>query len=275
MSVQPSMTDTDTSEELARFREEWKEEVRRKKAVTQIGLSQTHPTGPSDATSSRPGPVEAIDKGHAPGIPRAGIHTPQIYIKQIPRVTDTTSAPLGPKLQRAVEVYRRAVVCEQQSNLDEALELYRMAFRMDPNVDRAYHKIEPQFYAVTQLPAHAPSGSKRVSVDGVMHDLKSLVIHPTFASTAKSGNVIPQGSLASIVAEWQHEQEFLPEEERRPVHIQRLPVELLLVVLRKLDTTTIERFALVSRKARLLTLDTSVWKCVSSLRHTRDMLTST
>ena len=267
MSVRPNATDANTSEELARFREEWKEEVRRKKAAAQTGPSPTQSTGLSDATSSKAGSLDAYVKGNVPEASRSGVQPPRAHVKQVPRATDTTSAPLGPKLQRAVEIYRRAVVCEQQSNLDEALELYRTAFRMDPNVDRAYHKVEAQFYVTTnvpvsQLPANTTSSSKRASVEEVTHHLKSLDVHSAVVPTAPGGDAIPHGSLASIMAEWPHELEFLPEEERRPVHIQKLPVEVLLVVLRKLDITGIERFALVSRKARCLTLDMSLWKCV-------------
>lgn len=267
MSVQASTEDTDTSKELARFREEWREEVRRKKAAAQTGLSQAQPTGFTDATSPKLGLAEASLKGGLSEASRTRVHPPQGYVKQVSRVTDTTSAPLGPQLRRAVEVYHRAVVCEQQSNLDEALELYRTAFRMDPNVDRAYHKVEAQLFgttkvSVTRPPQHVASSSKGASVDEVTHHLKTVDIHSAVVPAADGGDAIPRGSLASIMAEWPHELAFVHEEERRPVHIERLPVEVLLVILRKLDITTIERFALVSRKARSLTLDLSVWKCV-------------
>lgn len=266
MSVQPSTNDTDASDELARFREEWKEEVRRKKAAAGAGSlqMQTQSVGPLDVTSFKPNNLDAIVQGHE--LPRAGTHSSQVNVKQILRATDTTSAPLGPMLQRAVELYRRAVVCEQQSNLDEALKLYRTAFRIDPNVDRAYHKIEAQFdvatnVSVAQQPAHATSSTKRSSIDGVTHSLKSLDVHSAVVPVAE-GVAIPPGSLASIMAEWPALLEFLPEDEGKPVHIQKLPVEVLLLMLRKLGTTALERYALVCRKARFLTLDMGIWKCV-------------
>ncbi|KAI0725405.1 hypothetical protein C8Q72DRAFT_852664 [Fomitopsis betulina] len=264
MSVQPSTNDTDASDELARFREEWKEEVRRKKAAAGAGSlqMQTQSVGPLDVTSFKPNNLDAIVQGHE--LPRAGTHSSQVNVKQILRATDTTSAPLGPMLQRAVELYRRAVVCEQQSNLDEALKLYRTAFRIDPNVDRAYHKIEAQFdvatnVSVAQQPAHATSSTKRSSIDGVTHSLKSLDVHSAVVPVAE-GVAIPPGSLASIMAEWPALLEFLPEDEGKPVHIQKLPVEVLLLMLRKLGTTALERYALVCRKARFLTLDMGIWK---------------
>ncbi|KZT71981.1 hypothetical protein DAEQUDRAFT_749711 [Daedalea quercina L-15889] len=250
------------SEELNRFREEWKEEVRRKKSVAQAQASSLKA---ADTALPQQSASEATTKDKSPEIPRVAAHPTQGCFSHAPRVTDTTSAPLGPKLQRAVEVYRRAVLCEQQSNLDEALELYRIAFRMDPNVDRAYHKIEAQSYInanapIIQQSPHSTSGPKGTSINEVTQGLKSLDIHSVVVPAIESGDAVPQGSLASIMAEWPHELQFLPEDERQPVQLQKLPVEVLLVALRKLDTTALERFALVSRKARVLTLDMSIWR---------------
>ncbi|KAH9840249.1 uncharacterized protein C8Q71DRAFT_746458 [Rhodofomes roseus] len=263
MSAQTAASSPNTAEDLARFREEWKEEVRRKKAAAHAGPSK--PEGPSDTAPSQQNGPEALQKDKSPDVPQTAVHPAKAYHPvHVPRFTDTTSAPLGPKLQRAVEVYRRAVLCEQQSNLDEALALYRTAFRMDSNVDRAYHKIEAQFYVnpippAAQKPGQASSSSKRHSLDDIVHNWKALDVHSAVVQ-AKEGDAVPQGSLASIMTEWPHDLEFLPEDEREPAWIQRLPIEVLLVVLRKLDTTTLERFALVSRRARALTIDTSIWR---------------
>ncbi|KAH9913927.1 uncharacterized protein B0H18DRAFT_1047136 [Fomitopsis serialis] len=245
MTAQTDSSPAESSEELARFRKAWKEEVRRKKAAA-VGPSKAAGGGCSEERS-----LEVL--------PQASVHPAQNYHPiHASRVTDTTSAPVGPKLQRAVEVYRRAALCEQQSNLDEALELYRIAFRMDPN-------IEAQFYAKTTVPsaeqpAQATSSAKRDPVDEVTHGLKASDIHTAVVPAKEGGDAVPQDSLASIMAEWPHDLQFLPEDEQQSVEIQKLPVEVLLVVLRKLNTTTLERFALVSRKARVLTLDMSIWR---------------
>lgn len=45
-----------------------------------------------------------------------------------------------------------------------------------------------------------------------------------------------------------------------PIHITRIPDELLVYIFRYLDHGTIERFASVSRKARALTLDSTIWR---------------
>jgi len=53
---------------------------------------------------------------------------------------------------------------------------------------------------------------------------------------------------------------FEREEETEPIHITSIPDELLVYILRFLDHGTIERFAAISRKARVLTLDSMIWR---------------
>lgn len=85
------------NDELVRFREEWKAEVRAR-AITSTDHSAT---------------------------------------TQPPAVT------LSIQLQQtSIELYRRAVQAEEQGQLDEALALYRRAFRRNPNVDKLYHREE-------------------------------------------------------------------------------------------------------------------------------------
>lgn len=55
--------------------------------------------------------------------------------------------------------------------------------------------------------------------------------------------------------------EPLDEEEGSPA-INSVPPEILVHALRFLDHTSLERFATVNRKARLLTLETSIWRFV-------------
>ncbi|SRR6266702_4374016 len=68
------------------------------------------------------------------------------------------------------------------------------------------------------------------------------------------------GVLTRIVADFPEVPSFEPEDEKAPLFLQRLPDELLVHILRYLGTTAIERFACVSRKARVITLDPAIWR---------------
>jgi len=68
------------------------------------------------------------------------------------------------------------------------------------------------------------------------------------------------GLLASILANFPMPLSFGPEDERALSPLQRLPDELLVHILSCLGAAAIERFALVSRKARMITLDATIWR---------------
>ncbi|PCH44309.1 hypothetical protein WOLCODRAFT_104900 [Wolfiporia cocos MD-104 SS10] len=244
------------SEDLVRFREQWKAEVRKKK----LGLSSVD-SGPSASVTN----AVAVDGSKGTGQPLRTEGSPQA-----PATRDTTyvstsvanssgSTPYSVALTRAVEVYRRAVLAEQQSNLDEALGLYRTAFRMDSNVDRAYHKIEAQFHSVPVQPQTLRKTDKH-AVDEIAQAIKALDLHSSFVPAGQNNGAAITGTLANLLAEWPRSLSFAPEDEKEAVPLQKIPYELLLHVLRSLDTTTLERFAKVSRKARVVTLDVSIWR---------------
>ncbi|KAH7335449.1 hypothetical protein B0J17DRAFT_670236 [Rhizoctonia solani] len=198
------------SDELDRFREQWKQEIRER--TTGEPLSPTNQSSSSNAPSSPPRPR-------------------------------TRQSP--------IDIYAEAVEREQRGELDEALDLYRRAFRLDPHVDRAYQyrsasdafkslTLAPVKSSTTQLPKPEP-------------------IHVSATSTHSIRTLISAFPPASELA-------FLPEDERQPVPIAHVPDELLLHVLKLLDVPSIERFALVCRRARVLTVDPDLW---------RDFVTST
>jgi hypothetical protein len=66
--------------------------------------------------------------------------------------------------------------------------------------------------------------------------------------------------LASILASFPIPLSFEPEDEGAPSVLQQLPDELLVHILSYLGASAIERFALVSRKARMITLDATIWR---------------
>ncbi|CCM01804.1 uncharacterized protein FIBRA_03871 [Fibroporia radiculosa] len=272
--MQSSQDTVPDSDELVRFREAWKAEVRKKKTEDATASRLTPLTAEpqaDSATSSGPATVSNVSAPNHAQSPRT--HT--VPLRPVTRPPDRaelvqrneTSIPYGKVLGRAVELYRRAVQCEQQSKLDDALQLYRVAFRMDSNVDRAYHKLETQqdvsgSAATSASFSHrkSPSASAGPVVDEIAQAIKALDVHSRLAPVSQIGNAIVTGTLASIIAGWPPDLTFAPEDEKEGVLLQKLPDELLVHILRGLDTATLERFATVNRKARVVTLDTELWK---------------
>ncbi|KAN0130948.1 hypothetical protein V8E53_011326 [Lactarius tabidus] len=216
------------TEELRRFRENWKEEVREK-----LGLQQDsgHPTGPPTQTST-----SEAEARH--------------------------SRPLQSR-NDALEVYIRAVRHEQAGELEEALRLYRQAFRMNPTVDRTYSFREQKAARAQEASALSATSivpeieAKSVNPFGPEGVSGETHTHPKLASS--SDQHIP-GVLTRIVADFPEELSFEPEDEKAPSFLQWLPDELLVHILRHLGTLAIERFACVCRKARVITLDTAIWR---------------
>jgi len=119
----PSLTQPPGEEEpseLVKFREEWLAELRRRKASpdTNVPASVGTPDIPSiptdSGTSKVPGPSHPLPATH-PALSRGEI-LPQSHVS-------TT-------LENALSFYRQAVEHEQRSDLDQALQLYRQAFRL-------------------------------------------------------------------------------------------------------------------------------------------------
>ncbi|KAF8738719.1 F-Box protein, partial [Rhizoctonia solani] len=163
-----------------------------------------------------------------------------------PSSSSPASSPPRPRTRQSpIDIYAEAVEREQRGELDEALSLYRRAFRLDPNVDRAYHyrSTTQAFESLTLAPVK-PSTST---------EPKPEPIHVAATSTHSIRTLISAFPPANDLA-------FLPEDERQPVPIALVPDELLLHTLKLLDITSIERFALVCRRARVLTVDPDLWR---------------
>ncbi len=114
-------------DELSQFREEWKAEVRSRTALKpgNAGIP-----GSNGAKDNQGGELDL----------------------SLPESLPPSESSLG-----AVELYRQAVRAEEQGKLDDALRLYRRAFRKDANVDRAYSREETSLAASQLLPI--PAGS--------------------------------------------------------------------------------------------------------------------
>lgn len=94
-------------------------------------------------------------------------------------------------------------------------------------------------------------------VDDISSTLQSVV---RLQSPTKP--TIVSGRLVKIVQSFPVDLRFEPENENEPVYLNTLPEEILVLILSKLDHTSIERFATLSRKARLVTLDSGLWRYI-------------
>ena len=271
MQGSKSIVTAEENEELVRFRQQWLEEVRSKKKpqASQDGPAASTSTGASAEPASQPPPQSP--PAHRTMQRRTSHHDEPTSPVLGPRKTGSVNAAaqLGPSLQRAVEVYRKAVQHEQKSELDDALRLYRTAFRMDSNVDRAYHLVEEELQrkatatSPTQKAQHKKTHSGASGVDGLLQEVQALDLGPSRIPVAHAhGEGFVTGTLATLISAWPPKLSFErdPESEEEGVPIQMLPDEILMIILRLLDHTALERFARVNRKARVITLDASIWR---------------
>jgi len=100
---------------------------------------------------------------------------------------------------------------------------------------------------------------KTVEIDELAADFQeSVAIKP---ASAKAGPSVVTGTLASIIQQFLTAPlTFEPEIENQPVLLNELPEELIVLILSKLDPTSVERFARVSKKARVLSVDPGIWR---------------
>lgn len=111
---------------------------------------------------------------------------------------------------------------------------------------------------MTAVTLTQPSATE--DLDAVTASLQTLSIKP---QTTKTGQAVVTGTLGTLVATFLEQEPtltFKPEDEKQPVAVNLLPEEILVEIIHMLDPTSIERFARVCKKARVLTLESSIWR---------------
>jgi len=262
--------------ELARFRAEWRAELESRKrsqpkAGQAPGIETVPAPGPSSSKATGLPFVFPVLRPKEQGTSSANtFNGPHPGIAPDGRVIN----PMGTRaLDNALRIYRQAVFHEQAGDLDEALSLYRQAFRVDSHVDRAYHREEMLLSIAIQqagkkpasssaLPSDAPSTQPHGTneTDDVIVPFQRLSIK---SQTFGTGQAVVSGTLSRLVAKILGEEPtltFKPEDEMQPVTINVLPEEILLEIIHMMDPSTIEQFARVCRKSRILTLESSIWR---------------
>lgn len=232
---------------MRHFREEWRREVNTK-------LHSEQPTTASQPATSQ----EAEVRTPATDVPPTASRNSTKSDLPHPLIS-TNSASAS---QRAsLDLYAQAVQAESQRQLDRAVGLYRRAFRLDGNVDKAYYRASLEREVTSEfgtLSIHTSKGKEPLPTDP--SEAKQVVLPhkkpPHYHALQSILDAFPSRNHLA----------FLPEVENQPVHINKLPDELLVLILHcfihTADTRSIERFALVARRARVLTLDSSLWRYV-------------
>jgi F-box protein 9 len=127
-------------------------------------------------------------------------------------------------------------------------------------VERAYRR-EQMLQSILKEQQDAVS-PKHKDVETLSPSLKDLNIQPkAFVTGTKT--------LANFLEGIPDNVNFEPENENEPVLLNSLPNELLLLIVGKMDPTSIERLASVCKKARVLTLDRQIWRYASYLNPRR------
>lgn len=285
---------SDDPEELRRFREEWKLEVKRRKAG--VIPENNSIAGPSDDTSSivstsgstipsssRNSFFPTSAENRAPSSPISAPST------GVPSGTApfhvTTAPPLSRGSSSAVATYRQAVLHEQRGELDEALALYRSAFRSDSRVHEHYDREEMLGAILAQEIASLSSPNKAETFDPhsqprfvlagdgftlddlskrlentlAVQDMKDIAAQTPRIQKDTHG-VVASRTLVLLLHNFPQELTFDPEEEGESVPLSILPDEMVVHILKFLDPNSLERFASINRKARVVSLDGSIWR---------------
>jgi len=273
----------DDTEELRAFREQWRAEVKQKRTHDHQEDERPRLGGPLvDSERSRP-PLPARG-APTQAVPREPYNkqSPVVSVRRPLPLDQDVETPFQAAQRRALDVYREAVRHEQAGELDLALRLYRQAFRLDSNVDRAFHREEQALLAsgpttgpgsVTAGEANKPvvQHTRTVSAEkggasDIAEGMKTIKLSSGIGAHQIHADRIVSVVLAKLVEEFSHGLSFSPEIENNPVFLESIPEELLVSILGYLDPSALERFAAVSKKARVVTLDSSLWRCVCTWR---------
>lgn len=93
--------------------------------------------------------------------------------------------------------------------------------------------------------------------------VEGLAVKLNATLSLNAGQTVVTGILASLVSAFPENPKFEPEIEGENTPISIVPDEILVMILRKLDPMSVERFARVDRKARILSLDPVIWRYIS------------
>jgi F-box protein 9 len=101
------------------------------------------------------------------------------------------------------------------------------------------------------------TGAATMDLDGLTRPIQAQ------PEVFKAGQVVVTSTLAALIdtfIEQESSRKFMSEDETQPVAVNILPEEILVEIIHLLDFSSIENFARVCKKARILTLEPSIWR---------------
>jgi F-box protein 9 len=122
----------------------------------------------------------------------------------------------------------------------------------DPHVDQAYNR-EEMLAGILQ----AQKSAEANQVDELASRVEESL---SLKSVSKGKEIVVTGTLSMVIRFFPKNLRFEPENEDELALLNKLPDELLVIIIRNLDHTSVERFAAVNRKARILSLDSVIWR---------------
>ncbi|KAI9278995.1 hypothetical protein BDA99DRAFT_567594 [Phascolomyces articulosus] len=252
------MDTSDAQKELEEFRRQWRQEVENRKQQ-QLQHQKEDPV--------------AIESTQQPAIIDDQTPLPD----EMPSVSLEKEKEEDNEPKTAMDYYIIAVDNERQGKLGQALASYRRAFKLDPDVDYHYKRHYQKHIAPTFSNTTAPSSTtvpgttSTATTVAAVNDKKEAT--QEFRHLVPVGNeyITPSGTrkdpLEDLIEAFTNDPvPYLAAVEYKPVHVARIPSEILLHVLRHLilrSVSSVAQFALVCKNFFLLTRAPSLWRFAS------------
>ncbi|KAI8379390.1 uncharacterized protein BYT42DRAFT_495985 [Radiomyces spectabilis] len=244
---------TANQQELEDFRKQWREEVQHRK------VSQP---SQETATSSTAPPTEPMPQGSASAKPPVesmaslSLQDP-VAAKEMP-----FKAPERKSEITAMDHYVDAVENERQGKLGKALDSYRRAFKLDPDIDFVYKREFQQ----QQLASTSQTVQRRTSVQEDGHEAPDDTFRHIIPISNEyvAPSALRKDPLEGLIQQLSEEDlQYIPAVDYKPVLIAKLPSEIMQLILRRLilrSVSSIAKFAVVCKKFFLLTRSPSLWR---------------
>ncbi|KAJ3072147.1 hypothetical protein HDU98_004119 [Podochytrium sp. JEL0797] len=175
---------------------------------------------------------------------------------------------------RALALYSEASLCEREGRLGDALAKYRIATKLEPNIDRLARSLLPQMQQ--HMDAHITARTSHPDTDPDLH-IESQNYYsfgsPDAAATASDAQLAANLASMSILHENStSDHRFTPHDPSRPVVIAVLPSELITNIIRwslVLDFSLLPEIASTCRYLQHQTLSSSLWRWLCQKHHER------
>ncbi|KAJ1674400.1 hypothetical protein EV182_003349 [Spiromyces aspiralis] len=273
------------SQELESFRRQWLKEIAAGQTVSTQRPRRSRSRGAGRSAATR-APAATNASLAAPVTAASGEKEAEALAPSAETTPAPESAPSNH--ERAIDYYLAAVICEQEGKLGDALVNYRNAFKHNPNVDVAYRRLlqeraqsksknelkqaeiglQRQWQANRTSKQHQkhrediPMSYVPMGLISVIPDEKALGEKAFPSQLSEVDELVSQFGELSL--------ECQPLVESRPVHINRLPQELIVHVLKILsviDVQAVGRAAAMCRRLAMLSRDPHLWRFANIYSH--------